>query len=48
MQSFFSGPKLIPVSTVFMQEVTGGFTDEGPVLSEYAAAVYEDGGAQPY
>jgi hypothetical protein len=32
------------VSSVFMQEVTGGFEDEGPALSEYAAVLLDDEG----
>jgi len=32
------------VSSVFMQEVTGGFEDEGPDLSEYAAVLLDEEG----
>jgi len=31
-------------SSVFMQEVTGGFEDEGPDLSEYAAVLLDQEG----
>jgi hypothetical protein len=32
------------VSSVFMQEVTGGFMDEGPPLSAYAAVLLDEEG----
>ena len=32
------------VSSAFMQEVTGGFEDEGPPLSEYAAVLLDEEG----
>ena len=33
-----------PVSAVFMQEMTGGLADEGPALSNYAAAFLDESG----
>ena len=33
-----------PVIAVFMQEMTGGLADEGPALSNYAAAFLDETG----
>ena len=35
------------VSSIFMQEVTGGFEDEGPALAEYAAVLLDEEGEYP-